>query len=325
MSKFLVTGGLGFIGHHVVHQLRERNHDVAVVDSCVSYGAHGQKELELLRDERRNFVDRDRVYDVDICNAGGLDQVLEQERPKTIIHCASVPTQRLVAAMPAQAADVMITGLVNTLEAAKKHAVERIVFVSSSMVYGDFEDGQEEDSICEPQGQYGILKLAGEALVRDHAKRTGQEWIIVRPSAVYGARDVQDRVIGRWIAAARRDETLVVNGADQGLDFTYVTDCAAGIVSAATRIMSRNNIYNITRGQAVKLHEAAAMVIKVVGSGGIEIQDPDTNYPTRGSLAINRAKTILGYDPKIDLEQGIELYNTWLNSSDYGKWLFKPV
>jgi nucleoside-diphosphate-sugar epimerase len=211
----------------------------------------------------------------------------------------------------------MMRGLINLLESAKKHGVERFVYISSSMVYGDFEDQVLEDDSCAPQGQYGIMKLSGEWLVKDYARRTGMEYVIIRPSAVYGPLDVEDRVVAKFMLSAMRNNTLRVNGASETLDFTYVDDAADGIVAAATRIMAKNNTYNITKSHSVTLLEAAKMIVKIVGKGTIEVKDKDADFPSRGALNIDRARTILGYDPKVDVEQGFHEYYTWLANSVY--------
>jgi nucleoside-diphosphate-sugar epimerase len=233
------------------------------------------------------------------------------------VHCASFPRQKVVNASPGWGADVMMKGLINLLESAKKHNVRRFVYISSSMVYGDFEDQALEDDECRPQGQYGIMKLAGEWLVKDYARKTGMEYVIIRPSAVYGPLDVEDRVVAKFMLQAMRSGTLRVNGASETLDFTYVDDAADGIVAAATRIMARNNTYNITKSHSVSLLEAAKMIVKIVGKGTIEVKDKDADFPSRGALNIDRARTILGFDPKVDVEQGFQKYYEWLSTSDY--------
>ena len=111
----------------------------------------------------------------------------------------------------------------------------------------DLGDDVLEDDLCRPQGQYGIMKLCGEDLVKDYARRCGFEYVIIRPSAVYGPLDVEDRVVAKFMLTAMRGGVLRVNGANETLDFTYVDDAADGIVAAATRIMSRNGTYNITK------------------------------------------------------------------------------
>jgi nucleoside-diphosphate-sugar epimerase len=191
------------------------------------------------------------------------------------------------------------------------------------MVYGDFEDQVHEEDECTPQGQYGIMKLAGEWLVKDYAHRCGFEYVIIRPSAVYGPLDVEDRVVAKFMIAAMQNKTLKVNGADETLDFTYVDDAADGIVAAATRIMARNNTYNITKSHSVSLLEAAEMIVAIAGAGQIEVADRDLDFPSRGALNIDRARTILGYDPKVDVQEGFENYFTWIKNSLY--WSPKTV
>lgn len=323
MTKFLVTGGHGLIGHNVVQRLQARGDEVAVIDIHTTYGIIPQAELDYLIAERLKKLQSHAHFHKTITDQSGVDAIVSRIKPNTIIHMASFPRQKVVNADPATGADVMMRGLINLLESATKHNVERFVYISSSMVYGNFEDQVLEDDDCAPQGQYGIMKLAGEWLVRDYARRTGMEYVIIRPSAVYGPLDVEDRVVAKFMIAAMRGETLKVNGAGETLDFTYVDDAADGIVSAATRIMSRNNIYNITKSHSVSLLQAAEMIVEIVGSGTVEVRDRDADFPSRGALNIDRAKTILGFDPQVDVREGFEKYYEWLNNSLY--WSPKTV
>lgn len=323
MSKFLVTGGHGLIGHNVVARLQDRNETVAVVDTHTTYGIIPQGEIDYLMSERLKKLQPHTHYQQCITDGYEIDTIVEKEKPEVIIHCASFPRQKVVNANPSWGADVMMRGLINLLESAKKHGVERFVYISSSMVYGDFEDQVLEDDACSPQGQYGIMKLAGEALVKDYARRTGMEYVIIRPSAVYGPLDVEDRVVAKFMLTAMRGGVLRVNGASETLDFTYVDDAADGIVAAATRIMARNNTYNITKSHSVSLLEAAEMIVEMVGKGTIEVQDRDQDFPSRGALNIDRARTILGYDPKVDVKEGFRAYYDWLDNSVY--WSPKTV
>ena len=320
--NILVTGGLGLIGHNVVARL-EKDHEVSIIDNRTTYGIVPQSEVDYLMSERLKKIQTQKIYSASIESAETVDYVVEQNAVDVIVHMASFPRQKVVNANPAAGADVMMRGLINLLESAKKHRIKRFVYISSSMVYGDFEDQVLEDAECRPQGQYGIMKLAGEWLVRDYARRCGFEYVIIRPSAVYGPLDVEDRVVAKFMLAAMRGQTLKVNGAGETLDFTYVDDAADGIAAAATRIMARDNTYNITKSHSVSLLEAAEMIVKIVGSGTIEVRDKDADFPSRGALNIDRARTILGFDPKVDVEQGFHEYYKWLNDSIY--WNPKTV
>ena len=321
--KILITGGLGLIGHNVAANLESKEHEVVIVDTQTNYGIIPQDELDYLIAERRKKIVTDRIYRIDITDRDGIDWVVREHRPDVVIHMASFPRQKVVNADPAWGAQVMMEGLINVLESAKRYQVDRVVYISSSMVYGDFEDQVTEDSECSPIGQYGIMKLAGEHLVKDYHRRGAFDYVVIRPSAVYGPLDVEDRVIAKFMLGAMRGETLKVNGAEETLDFTYVDDAADGIVSAATRIMSANRIYNITKSHSVTLLNAAEMIVQIVGKGTVEVRDKDADFPSRGALDIDRARVILGYDPKVDVEEGFQRYYEWLKNSVY--WSQKTV
>jgi nucleoside-diphosphate-sugar epimerase len=321
--KVLITGGLGLIGHNVAARLQQREDTVSIVDNQTTYGIIPREEVDYLIGERLKKLAPCAHYHDYIENADRMDAIIAAETPDVIIHCASFPRQKVVNANPAYAADVMMRGLINLLESAKKHKVKRFVYMSSSMVYGDFTDQVLEDDECRPQGQYGIMKLAGEWLVKDYARRTDMEYVILRPSAVYGPLDVEDRVVAKFMLTAMRGGVLKVNGAGETLDFTYVDDAADGVVAAATRIMSANRTYNITKSHSVSLLQAAEMIVKIVGKGTIECRDRDADFPSRGALNIDRARTILGFDPKVDVEQGFQKYYEWLSNSVY--WSTKTV
>ena len=319
MSKFLITGGHGLIGHNVVARLQARDEDVVVVDTHTTYGIVPQSEVDYLMKERLAKLQPHTWYPNSTTEADAMERIIPEEKPSVIIHMASFPRQKVVNANPRYGSEVMMTGLINLLESAKNNGVERFVYISSSMVYGDFEDQVLEDDDCRPIGQYGIMKLAGEQLVKDYARKTGMEYIIIRPSAVYGPLDVEDRVVAKFMLAAMRGETLNVNGAGETLDFTYVDDAADGIVAAATRITSKNNTYNITKSHSVSLLQAAQMVVDIVGKGSIEVRNKDADFPSRGALNIDKARQILGYNPKVDVEEGFQAYYQWLSTSDYWK------
>jgi UDP-glucose 4-epimerase len=185
------------------------------------------------------------------------------------------------------------------------------------MVYGDFKDYVTEDAVCRPQGQYGILKLAGEWLVKDYTRKHGIEHTILRPSAVYGPLDVEDRVISKFLLTAMRNQTLKVNGRNETLDFTYVDDAANGFVDATLSAAAANGIYNITKSHSKTLLAAAELAVKLVGKGNIEVREKDADFPSRGALDITAARRDFGFDPKVDIDEGFEIYYDWLKNSEY--------
>jgi len=321
--KILVTGGLGLIGHNVVKRLQEQGHTTSVIDNRTTYGMIPQAELDYLMSERLKKINLSpsHLYNRDICDRESIDDIFEIEQPDVVIHMASFPRQKVVNADPAWGARVMMEGLINVLESAKRHHVKKVMYISSSMVYGDFENDVTEDAVCRPQGQYGIMKLTGEELVKDYTRRGCFDHIIIRPSAVYGPLDVEDRVVSKFMLTAMRGGVLGVNGANETLDFTYVDDAANGIVAAATTWVGECRIFNITRSHSVSLLQAAGMIIELVGKGTIELRDRDADFPSRGALNIDRARALLKYDPQVDVAEGFENYYRWLSNSSYWKSL----
>ena len=321
MAKILVTGGLGFIGHNVVALLEQQKHEVVIVDNSTDYGIIPADELSWILQERRAKIKTQHIYNDDVAGLG-VDRIIKDHKIDTIIHLASFPRQKVVNANPQAGSRVMSEGLLNLLEAAVKNNIKKFVYVSSSMVYGDFKDtyfdGVDEYHATNPLGQYGIMKLAGEWLVRDYQRRHHMAYTIVRPSAVYGPLDVEDRVVSKFLLNAMRGDVIHVNGDNETLDFTFVSDAAAGIATAAVSDATDNMIYNITRGQSRTLLEAAKLAVQIVGQGNIQVNMPDNNFPSRGQLNITRAYNDFGFAPQVDIEQGFKEYYEWLKDSFYG-------
>lgn len=319
MSKILVTGGLGLIGHNVASRLEQLGHNVIIIDNKTNYGIIPVDEVEYLMRERQKKLRKSLTYKYDICDQRNLEWLFASNKFDMVIHLASFPRQKVVNSDPIWGSKVMSEGLLNLCELSKKHNVKKFVYISSSMVYGTFPDDVTEDYNCKPQGHYGIMKLAGEHLVKDYTRRGHFSHVIIRPSAVYGPLDVEDRVIAKFMLTAMRDGVLKVNGASETLDFTYVVDAAEGIVAASLSENTDNKTYNITKSHSRSLLDAAQLAIKIVGKGSIEVHKKDADFPSRGALNIEAAQRDFGYDPKVDVEEGFQLYYDWLSTSDYWK------
>ena len=316
MSNILVTGGLGLIGHNVVDRLQRMGHRVAITDIRTNYGIIPQDEIDYLMTERLKKIQPGSIHAIDI-SSESIDWLFGRYNFDIVIHMASFPRQKVVNANPTMGAKTMMEGLLNLCEVSKKHKIKKFVYISSSMVYGDFKDDVTEDYNCKPQGQYGIMKLAGEHLVKDYSRRNCFSHTIIRPSAVYGPLDVEDRVIAKFMLTAMRGGTLNVNGANETLDFTYVTDAAKGIVDAALSDNTENKTYNITKSHSRTLLDAANLAVKIAGKGTINVRDKDADFPSRGSLNIDAAKQDFGFNPEVDIEEGFNKYFEWLSNSVY--------
>ena len=314
--KILVTGGAGFIGHNVVRLLEQQGHECIVIDTCTDYGFIPKEELTYLIDNRLNRINA-QIRKIDIREGTFVDTIFKTYKPDVVIHMASFPRQKVVEQNPLLASDVMSSGLVNLLEKSKKYNVKKFVYISSSMVYGDFTADVLEAHTCRPQGQYGIMKLMGEKLVEDYHRLGAFDYTIIRPSAVYGEWDVEDRVVSKFMTMAMRGETLKVKGADEVLDFTYVEDTAMGIVLAATKDISNGKVYNITRcdEKQYTLKDAAELAIKIAEKGDLIVTDRDLSFPKRGRLSIMKAQRDLGYSPQVGVEEGFRRYYEWYSQN----------
>jgi nucleoside-diphosphate-sugar epimerase len=320
--RYIVTGGAGFIGHNVVRQLEALGHECIILDCVTNYGFVHKAELEYLLKERKNRI-RANIHYIDLRDHKQVEDFFRTwcTGAAAVVHLASFPRQKVFAKNPIWGADVMGTGLINLLELTKNYKIPKFVYVSSSMVYGDFKDGVRETADCTPIGQYGIMKYMGEKLVEDYNRRGCFDYTIVRPSAVYGEFDVEDRVVSKFLLAAMRDQTLTIHGATESLDFTHVSDVANGIALATVKPQANGNTYNITRcaSKSITLLDAAALCIKTVGKGKIDIQDKSNDFPSRGRLNIDAAKADLGYNPIVNFKQGVKMYYEWFKASPYWK------
>mgnify|MGYP003342045689 CR=1 FL=1 len=318
--KFLVTGGAGFIGHNVVRQLEQQGHECFVLDCLTNYGFVPQDELNYLARERKQRI-KANVAHIDLRDINAVTNWFKtfSFNVDAVIHLASFPRQKVVSQNPVMASEVMSTALVNLLELTRRLRIPKFVYISSSMVYGDFDNDVTETSTCNPIGQYGIMKYMGEKLVEDYTRRGSFDHVIIRPSAVYGEWDVEDRVVSKFMLGAMQGETLKIKGANEVLDFTYVEDTAQGIVLAATKQEANNKIFNITRADTklYTLLDAANIAIAIAGKGSIVIQDKDADFPSRGRLSIDRAVTELGYAPTVSVEEGFKRYHEWFKKSTF--------
>ena len=317
--KYIVTGGAGFIGHNVVHQLEQLGHECFVIDCLTNYGFVPKPELEYLAVERQKRF-RATVHEIDIREYTAVRAAFEKAgQVDGVIHLASFPRQKVVGQNPVWGGEVMCPALINLLELTKQNNIPKFVYISSSMVYGDFDNDVVEASPCRPIGHYGIMKYMGEKLVEDYTRRGAFDHVIIRPSAVYGEWDVEDRVVSKFMLGAMRGDILKINGASEVLDFTYVEDTAQGIVLAATKPAANNKIYNITRSDTrlYTLKDAAEIAISIAGKGSIEIRGKDDDFPSRGRLSIECAVRELGYTPTVTVEEGFRRYYAWFKSSDY--------
>tara|TARA_R110001592_G_scaffold83680_2_gene247833 strand:- start:3894 stop:4844 length:951 start_codon:yes stop_codon:yes gene_type:complete len=313
--KILVTGGKGFIGSKIVEMLSNDGHKITVVDNHDTYGIMTKQELDKLYQWRtRNWISKN----ISMIPGDILDRLVclkaFSHNPEIVIHLATYPRAKIVDDDPIVGIPKVINTTTNMLWHAEKWGIKKFVYISSSMVYGDFVDGTKEDGKTKPKNIYGEAKLTGERMVKLFAKRDGLNYSIVRPSGVYGPGDMPDRVVSKFFEKAMKNETITLHNGNNKVDFTYRKDAARGIILSALSSVA-NVSFNITAGNATSLRTLAETIIKITGSKS-DIEDIGDHklYPMRGTLDISRAKDLLDYKPEYTLEQGLNSYYEWLQN-----------
>lgn len=311
MTEVFVTGGLGFIGYHLCSQLLTQGHNVAIYDACVSYLPDGNDSAQNQFAYRRNALGDQVALTVgDTQDYPRLRAALLNAQPAVILHLAAIPLPTVCNAQPLRAAQVNLTGTAVLLAAARTvPSVKRIVFVSSSYVLGHFQhEPADETHPTVPIDVYGTTKLTGEVLVRGLTRSFGLESVIIRPSAVYGPTDANRRVVQIFVENALAGQPIIVRNGNNRLDFTYCEDLARALVLAALHPDAANEIFHMTCGQGRSINELAEIVARAVPGTSVVQETHASMTPRRGALDITKARSRLGYQPQVPLEEGISRY-----------------
>ena len=325
--KIVLIGGAGFIGHRLALRLKDAGAHVDVIDglavnNCLALHStctkqeHRDLYLRIIN-QRLELLHAANIplHVFDCRDYHALCHVLGNIRPNVIIHLAAVANATLSNKDPYSTFDHSLRTLENALDNARSAQgdVDHFIYFSSSMVYGTFADGQVcEDTRCEPIGIYGALKLAGERIVIAYQQVFGLTYTIVRPSALYGEGCVSRRVGQHFIENALEGKPLRVQGdGEDRLDFTYVDDLTAGVLNVLTHDKAKNETFNLTYGQSRSIAELAALVKRRFPQSTIHHVERDRLMPKRGTLSIEKARTLLGYSPQYAIESGFTKYMEW--------------
>jgi len=242
-----------------------------------------------------------------------LSRALGEIQPEVVIHLAAVSHAGRSNKDPYSTFDHSLRTLENALDFSRGAGVRQFIFFSSSMVYGNFQAEEvEETHPLEPIGIYGALKVAGEKLVIAYNQVFDLPYTIVRPSALYGPRCVSRRVTQIFIENALGGAPLRVEGdGREKLDFTYIDDLVAGVSQAIGHPKGINQIFNLTRGEGRSIQSLAEILKGHFPGLRVESTDRDRLMPVRGTLSIRKAKERIGFDPQVSLEEGCRRYVQW--------------
>jgi nucleoside-diphosphate-sugar epimerase len=336
--RVALIGGAGFIGHNMALALKKDGADVQVIDGLQvnnllafsAFDANG-KSTDLYRAIINQRLDMLRQAGIplhvqDARDYHALSRVLGYLKPQAIVHLAAVAHAGAANKDPYSTFDHSLRTLENALDFARGGHVEQFVFFSSSMAYGNFQTPEvTEESPLNPIGIYGALKLAGEKMVIAYNQVFNLPYTIIRPSALYGPRCVSRRVGQIFIESALRGNSLRIDGdGGERLDFTYIDDLIAGIKLVLTKPAAVNQTFNLTYGSSRSINDMAEIVRKRFDNIPIEYVKRDKLMPFRGTLSVQKAKDLLGYDPQNPIEVGVPKYMDWYQQfHGQGQFLFE--
>jgi nucleoside-diphosphate-sugar epimerase len=304
-EKFLVTGGAGFIGSHIVDRLLNEGFEVTVIDNldtgCLENVAHhkGNKRFHFIKGDIRDFnLAKETMKDID-----------------AVFHEAALANVSLSVQNPVLANDINVTGTVNLLKTSLDAGVKRFIYASSAAVYGHkLPDRKREDVATDPASPYGVSKLAAEYYVRLFHTLFDLGTVSLRYFNVYGPRQRCDTgcayggVITIFIRRSLENMPLIIYGdGEQTRDFVYVQDVVEANMLALNNRNAVGEVFNIGTGRNTSINRLAELLKEIMGKKNIKntYADPRPSDVRHGYAGTTKAKETLGYTSRFSLKEGL--------------------
>jgi UDP-glucose 4-epimerase len=308
-GKFLVTGGAGFIGSHIVERLVGKGVRVRVVDNLSTGHIRRLTSLlptiELLEGDLADEAIAHRAVD-------GVDYVLHQ---------AAIPSVQRSIRDPIASNRANVTATLNLLESCRKHGVRRVVYAASSSVYGDTPVlPKREDMPANPLSPYALQKFTAERYAMMYHELFGLQTVSLRYFNVFGpSQDPNSEysaVIPKFITKLLHAERVTIFGdGEQSRDFTYVDNVVEANLLALEATEASGKVFNVGCGERISLNHLVRFLEKILGVTAKVEYEPPRSGDVRDSLAdINRAKSALGYYPRVAIEEGLRKTVEWFRS-----------
>ena len=324
MKKICIVGGAGFIGHNLALQLKNAGYEVTCVDNLMvnnlisvigNYDTLKFKALnKKIINSRLNLLEENNI-ELRVLDARDyhlVAKLIDELKPDVVVHLAAVSHSNRSNKDPYNTFDHSFRTLENVLDSSRDK-IERLIYFSSSMVYGNFTKAEvEENDPCNPIGIYGTLKYCGEKIIKAYNQVFDLPYTIIRPSALYGERCVSRRVGQIFIENAINGQEIKIGGdGEDKLDFTYIKDLCNGVVLSIEKKEAKNETFNLTFGQAKTINNLKDILINYFPDVKISYEKRDKLMPKRGTLSINKAKKLLGYNPSFAIEEAYPTYIKW--------------
>ena len=317
MKNLLVTGAAGFIGSHLVDRLLATNveHIIVVDDFNDFYNPSIKRDniSEHLKDSRYS------IHEVDIRDRAALEQIFNGSNFDCIVHLAARAGVRPSLSEPQLYAETNINGTLNLLELARQHDIKQFVFGSSSSVYGINAKVpfSEDDPIRQPISPYAATKGAGELLCHTYSHLYGLRCVCLRFFTVYGPRQRPDLAIHKFAKLISRHQPIPVFGdGTTRRDYTYIDDIIDGVTAAIDYDQSNYEVINLGESRTVELRELIALLEKELDTHAIiERQPPQPGDVPQTFADVSKARALLNYQPKTQIEDGLRRFVEWFRMS----------
>ncbi|MFK2827046.1 GDP-mannose 4,6-dehydratase [Bacillus sp. B190/17] len=306
--KIIVTGGAGFIGSHLARRLLAEHHEVHIIDCLHPYYSPERKRLHL--DHIKKFGDF-HYYNKDLLDREGTIAAIKEISPKVVIHLAALPGVSYSLDQPLEYVDYDIKATINVLEGAGQAGVSKVIFASSSSVYGNqegpFHENMATGKVISP---YAAAKYSAEAFCHAYEHLYGFQMNILRFFTVFGPWGRPDMAIGHFIKKLLNGEDIHIFGSGSARDYTYIDDIVTGIYLTIMN-STESETFNIGSGRPVTM-ETMLNELKVyfptmtVKREGHRKGDVDKTWAD-----ISKAADVLGYTPKVDFRRGIAETVKW--------------
>ena len=312
MPRYLSTGGAGFIGSNIAHTLVGRGEIVRILDDFSTGRPQNLAGIE----------DRIEVVRGDLRDPKAVERAVQGV--EIILHQAALNSNPRSVKEPGPSNEVIVGGTVLLLEAARKARVRRLVYASSSSVYGELSPvlPKTEDLPLLPKAPYGVSKLAAELYCRVFAQVYGLETVSLRYFNVFGPRQLPDSeyaaVIPRFLRRMLAGQRPVIFGdGEQSRDFTPVANVVAANLCAAEATQGIGEVFNVACGQASTLNQLVAWLNEALGTSLAPICEAPRQADIRHSYAsIRRAEELLGYRPQTDVRDGLRQTVAWFKEHE---------
>lgn len=309
--NILVTGGAGFIGSNLVDKLLELGHRVSVIDSFSPF-----YDISIKRKNIENALKSDKfsLFEIDVRDSENITEIFELNTFDVVVHLASKAGVRPSIRLPQAYFDVNVNGTLNILEECHRHKINKVVYASSSSVYGNSKNTpfKETDTVDFPISPYAASKKAGELICHNYHHLYGINIFALRFFTVYGKRNRPDMGMYKFCKAINEGKIIQLYGnGEPRRDFTYVDDIVDGILKSILNV-NGFEIFNLGESQTISVNGLIELFEQKLGKKAITEKigmQPGDVMETYAD--ISKAKKMIGYDPKTTVEEGVSKLVDW--------------